>query len=160
MIGPAMSPLKDTPGVLVPPPLIYLAGLAIGSVAEWLWPAPVLPQPVQYAVGFALMAVSFTIAALGFCEFVRAKTPLDPHKPTRELITSGPFRYSRNPLYLSLAMLYIGIAIAIDGIWIIAMLVPTLLVLHHGVILREEAYLERKFPDNYRPYKARVRRWL
>jgi protein-S-isoprenylcysteine O-methyltransferase Ste14 len=160
MIGPVMSPLKDTPGVLVPPPLIYLAGLAIGSVAEWLWPLPVLAQPVQYAVGFALMAVSLTIAALGFREFVRAKTPFDPHKPTREIITSGPFHYSRNPLYLSLAILYAGIAIAVDGIWILALLAPTLIVLHYGVILREEAYLERNFPDTYRPYKARMRRWL
>jgi len=155
-----MSPKKDNPGVLVPPPFIYLAGLLIGIGLEALWPLPVLPQAVQYAAGFALAAASSVIAVLGFREFARAKTPFDPHKSTQRIITSGPFRYSRNPLYLSLAMLYAGIAIAIDGIWIIAMLVPTLIILHYGVILREEAYLERKFPDAYRPYKARVRRWF
>ncbi|MDP2621260.1 MAG: isoprenylcysteine carboxylmethyltransferase family protein [Hyphomicrobiales bacterium] len=155
-----MSPEKDIPGVWVPPPLIYLAGFAIGLVLDLLRPVPVLPQAVQYSAGFALIAIGFAIAALGFREFVRVKTPFDPYQPTQDVITSGPFRYSRNPLYLSLATLYSGTAIAIDGIWIVAMLVPTLIVLHYGVILAEEAYLERKFPDTYLPYKARVRRWF
>ena len=155
-----MSPGKDTAGVLLPPPFIFLAGLAIGSAAEWLWPAPLLPQSVQYAVGFSLMAVSAVIASLGFREFFRHRTPVEPHKPTESIITSGPFRYSRNPLYLSLTLLYAGIAVAVDGIWILVLLAPVLIILHHGVILREEAYLERKFPDVYPAYKARVRRWL
>jgi len=160
MIGPAMNPRQDNAGILLPPPLIYLAGLAIGSVAEWLWPFPLLPQPVQYVAGYALMAVSGVIAVLGFREFARAKTSANAHRPTQAIITTGPFRFSRNPLYLSLALLYAGIAIAVDGIWIMVMLVPVLIVLHYGVILREEAYLERKFPDTYLPYKARVRRWI
>lgn len=155
-----MSPRKDTAGVLLPPPVIFLAGLAIGSAAEWLWPAPLLPQTVQYGVGFTLMAVSAVIAALGFWEFFRHGTPVEPHKPTESVITSGPFRFSRNPLYLSLTLLYAGIAVAVDGIWILVLLAPVLIILHYGVILREEAYLERKFPDVYPAYKARVRRWL
>lgn len=155
-----MNPRKDTAGVLLPPPVIFLAGLAIGSAAEWIWPAPLLPQAVQYAVGFALMGVSAVIAALGFREFARHRTPVDPQKPTEAIIATGPYRYSRNPLYLSLGLLYAGIAIAVDGIWLMVMLVPVLIVLHYGVILREEAYLERKFPDAYPAYKARVRRWL
>ncbi|HSM19382.1 MAG TPA: isoprenylcysteine carboxylmethyltransferase family protein [Hyphomicrobiales bacterium] len=155
-----MSPGKDTAGVLLPPPVIFLAGLAIGLAAEWLWPAPLLPQTLQYAVGISLMALSAVIAALGFREFFRHRTPVEPYKPTESIITSGPFRYSRNPLYLSLTLLYAGTAFAVDGVWIAVLLVPVLILLHDGVILREEAYLERKFPDVYPAYKARVRRWL
>lgn len=155
-----MGPDNDTPSILAPPPLIYFAGLVIGLVLDLLWPMPVLPQSLQYSVGLALMAASSVIAVLGFREFARVNTPFDARKATRNIITSGPYRYSRNPLYLSLAMLYAGIAIAIDCIWVMAMLVPVLIVVHYGIILREEAYLERKFPDAYPSYKARVRRWF
>lgn len=155
-----MSPKKDIPGIWAPPPLFFLAGLAVGSVAEWLWPFPILAQSLQYSAGFALMAASAVIAGLSFREFARAKTSFEIHKPVEAIITSGPFRYSRNPLYLSLTMLYAGIAIAVDGIWIMAMLIPVLIAVHYGVILPEETYLERRFPDVYLPYKARVRRWF
>ena len=155
-----MSNKKDNPGVLTAPPLIYLAGLLIGLGLEALWPIPVLSQSVQYTAGLAVMAVSFVFAAWGFRTFAKAKTHLDVYKPTLAIITTGPFRYSRNPLYVSLTMLYVGIAILVDGGWILAMVVPTLVIIHYGVIIREEAYLAAKFPDTYLPYKARVRRWL
>ena len=92
--------------------------------------------------------------------FKEAKTNFDPRKPTTAIITTGPYRYSRNPSYVSLTVLYLGIAIASDSVWVLAALIPTLLVMHYGVILREEHYLAEKFGEAYLQYKRSVRRWL
>ena len=90
----------------------------------------------------------------------RARTSLDFRRPTIALVTTGPFRFSRNPSYLSLSLLYIGIGIAMDSIWVLAMIIPVVVVTHVTVIVREERYLERVFGEDYRRYKASVRRWL
>jgi len=81
-------------------------------------------------------------------------------KPTTALVTEGPFRYSRNPIYLALTLLYVGVALLINALWILLLVVPAVLVLRYGVIAREEAYLTRKFGEAYRQYMAQVRRWL
>jgi protein-S-isoprenylcysteine O-methyltransferase Ste14 len=81
-------------------------------------------------------------------------------KPTTALVTEGPFRYSRNPIYVALTLLYVGVALLINALWILLLIVPAVLVLRYGVIAREEAYLARKFGDAYRQYMAQVRRWL
>jgi protein-S-isoprenylcysteine O-methyltransferase Ste14 len=81
-------------------------------------------------------------------------------KPTTAIVTKGPFRYSRNPLYVSLTLLYLGVALIINVLWIVLLVVPVLVVMQRGVIGREEAYLERKFGEKYLSYKARVRRWV
>ena len=93
-------------------------------------------------------------------EFRRARTSFDVRKPSTSLITTGPFRFSRNPIYLAMTLLQLGIGIAVDGVWILAALVRALVAMHYGVIVREERYLERKFGDAYRGYKTSVRRWL
>lgn len=92
--------------------------------------------------------------------FRSARTSFDVRKPTTVLITDGPFRFSRNPGYLALSLLYAGIAVIADSLWVLALLAPALFVMHYGVIAREELYLERKFGSQYLEYKARVRRWL
>ena len=92
--------------------------------------------------------------------FKEAKTNFDLRKPTTRIITTGPYRFSRNPSYVSLTMLYLGIAIAADSVWVLAGLIPTLVVMHYGVILREEEYLEAKFGEEYLRYKRSVPRWL
>ncbi len=95
-----------------------------------------------------------------FRQFRRHNTSVKPHEPSTALITRGPYRYSRNPIYLALGLLYAGIGIAADSPWTLALLVPALVVMHYGVIIREERYLERKFADAYRRYKSTTRRWL
>ena len=150
---------KDTPGVIPPPP-IYGCALLIGLGLDWRWPYPVLPVPTQYWVGGIVIALSFVLVAVVLREFFRAKTSFSSHSPSSALITSGPFRYSRNPAYVSLSMLYFGIGIVVDSVWILGLGVVAVLITYYAVILREEAYLERKFGDEYRAYLAEVRRWL
>ena len=151
--------VKDTPGVIPPPP-IYGCALLVGLGLDCLWPYPVLPDLAQYWVGGVVIALSFVLIALVLREFVRAKTSFSSHSPSSALITSGPFRYSRNPAYLSLSMLYVGIGIVVDSVWILGLGIVAVLITHYAVILREEAYLERKFGDEYRTYLVSVRRWL
>ncbi len=150
----------DTAGLIAPPPLIFLAFLLAGLGLDYLWPYPLLREPLQYWLGGAVILCSFAMVFPAFRAFKRAGTEVNPKKPTTAIVSEGSFRFSRNPLYLSLAVLVAGIAVAADAIWVVAMLVPTLVVIRYGVIAREEAYLERKFGEEYLAYKARVRRWF
>ncbi|HKO25740.1 MAG TPA: isoprenylcysteine carboxylmethyltransferase family protein [Chloroflexota bacterium] len=107
----------------------------------------------------------FTTSRLGLSSklyetMLRAHTPLDPRQPTRQLVTWGPFRLSRNPGYASEAMIYAGIASVVNTLWPFFFLPAVLVVIQRGVIAREEHYLKRKFGAEYRKYKARVRRWI
>ncbi len=151
---------KDTAGVIAPPPVIYFAFLLIGLGADALWPVAVLPQVARYAAGGAVIALSLALVISAFRQFRRHKTSFKPHEPSTALITEGPYRYSRNPMYLALSLLYAGLSIAADSPWTLALLAPLLIVMHYGVIIREERYLERKFGDDYRRYKSTARRWL
>jgi len=149
---------KDTPGVVAPPPLIYLGGLVVGLVLDRIWPAPFMTaRPVA---GTALVLLGVALMALGIREFKRAGTDYKPYRPATRVITSGPFRFTRNPLYLSLTVVYAGIALGLASLWALALLVPVLVVIRYGVVAREERYLERKFGGDYLRYKESVRRWL
>ncbi len=151
--------VKDTPGV-IPPPLIYGCALLIGLGLDWLWPNPVLPVPAQYLVGGIVIALAGVLIAVVLREFFRAKTTFGFRSPSSALITSGPFRYSRNPAYVTLSLLYFGFGIVVDSVWILGLGVVAVLITHYAVILCEEAYLERQFGDEYRAYVAEVRRWI
>lgn len=151
---------QDSPGVAALPPLVYAAGLLAGFGLDALLPAPSISGPAGLALGGVLVAAGMVLAAAFFRAFHSAGTPVDVRKPTAALVTSGPFRLSRNPGYVSLALIYAGIAIVGDAPWAFAMLVPTLLVVDRGVIQREERYLERKFGEPYLRYRAQTRRWL
>ncbi len=151
----------DHPDVIAPPPLIYLGFLGVGLLLDQVWPvaAPVAASP-RYWLALALFGVGLVIALAGFREFRRAKTNVNPHKPTTAIITGGPYAYTRNPLYVALALFHGAIAIALGNVWALLLLVPALLVIRYGVIAREERYLEAKFGAEYLAYKGRVRRWL
>ena len=151
---------NDHPGVIALPPLIYLAFLLTGLALDYLWPVAVLPDRVQYTAGFAIMALGGVIVAFTLPQYRKARTNFSPFKPTTAVIVGGPHQFSRNPAYLSLSLLYTGIGIAGDNLWMLGLLVPTLVVMHYGVISREEQYLESKFGEEYLRYKASVRRWL
>ena len=151
---------QDAPGVIAMPPLIYGAFLLLGLGLDFLSPIPVLPDWVRYFVGLPLIAASFAVAIPAVRIFRKADTNLDVRKPTTTVVAQGPFRYSRNPIYLAMTMLYIGVGLAADSLWVLGLVLPALIVMQFGVIRREERYLERKFGDEYLTYKRAVRRWI
>ena len=124
------------------------------------FPAHVLPEQLANWIGVVLVIASFPIAIWALRTLIRANTTFDTMKPTTAIVTAGPFQYSRNPMYVSLTLLYLGVALLINILWILLLVVPLLVVMQRGVIAREEAYLERKFGEEYLSYKARVRRWI
>ena len=150
----------DSPGVVAPPPLIYGVPLAAGLYMNRADPFPIIPEQYARWIGVALLAVAVVMGVSAFAQFWRKHTAVMPYRPTTAIIQSGPFRITRNPLYLSLAIGYIGIAMLMNAAWPLLLLPLVLLVMHRGVILREERYLEQKFGDEYNSYKMRVRRWL
>ena len=90
----------------------------------------------------------------------KADTRVETNKPTTTIVANGPYRFTRNPIYIGMFLGQTGLAIGLDNLWVLAALVPFYLVIRYGVVAREEAYLERKFGDVYLGYKSRVRRWL
>lgn len=150
----------DNAGVLAPPPLIYGGPLIAGLLLEKVFPLSLLRSGTARLLGLMLIALSFLIVVPAFVQMHRAATSIRPERPTTALVVEGPFRYSRNPIYLSLTILYIGVSLFCGSLWAIALLPAVLWVMSWGVIAREERYLERKFRDGYRNYAARVRRWL
>ncbi len=151
---------QDAPGVIARPPLIYLGFLALGLALDWLWPNPLLPEMLRYILGGALIGLGLALALASIRCFKAAGTNFDTQKPATAILSDGPYRISRNPIYVGLTAAYAGIGIALDAPWVWVLLIPTLVVMHYGVILREERYLERKFGKEYLDYKTSVRRWI
>lgn len=112
------------------------------------------------AVAVLLFVAGATVALWGKRVMEAAGTNVNPALPSTAIVTSGPFRLTRNPLYLSMLSLYLGAALATNAAWLLILLVPLLAILHFGIVLREERYLEAKFGEPYRVYKTRVRRWI
>jgi protein-S-isoprenylcysteine O-methyltransferase Ste14 len=152
-----------TAGVIARPPLLFLAALLVGFVLDSLLPLP-FPlasiELVHWIIAGSLILAGLALFAAGVRNFLRAGTPLPTNKPTRALVTSGIHRWTRNPIYLGIFLVYGGIGIAAPSPWILILTLPLAITIRHGVVAREEAYLERRFGDAYRAYKARVRRWL
>jgi protein-S-isoprenylcysteine O-methyltransferase Ste14 len=151
---------NDTAGVVAPPPLIYLTGLALGFGLELLLPGSSVPDAVQWIGGGLLAALGLVLLASFNTAFTRKGTAVEPWKPTTAIVTTGPYRVTRNPAYLGMTLLYIGIALLADALWVLAPLPVVLAVIDRAVIAREERYLERKFGREYLDYKAGVRRWV
>ena len=150
----------DNPGVIAPPPLIYGAALAGGLLVNRLYPAAFLPRKVSRALGTAMIAGGAVIGILGLREMRRSETNVDPYKPTTTIVERGPYRYTRNPLYVGMTMMYGGITALANALPAALLLPVVIAVMRLGVIEREERYLESKFGDEYLRYKARVRRWF
>jgi protein-S-isoprenylcysteine O-methyltransferase Ste14 len=145
------------------PPLLYLACLLLGLALDRVLPLPlILPEAalIRWTVGGGLILIGVAIAAAGVRNFSRAATPVRSNQPVRALVTTGIHGWSRNPIYVGMFLLYAGIGIAARSPWVLVLALPLLIILRYGVVAREEAYLERRFGDAYRDYKARVRRWL
>lgn len=149
------------PGIRIPPPVIYVAALAIGFVLNDLWPLSPLSGSSRYVIGSVLIFVSGLIILPVLRRFRRASTPFfDLRKPASALITDGPYRFSRNPSYVTLTLLYLGIGILLNNGWILILAAPVFLVMDLWVVRREERHLEAKFGEEFLRYKAAVRRWL
>ncbi|TML98869.1 MAG: isoprenylcysteine carboxylmethyltransferase family protein [Actinobacteria bacterium] len=155
-----MSAERDAPGVVAPPPLIYAGGLAVGLGLDAALPSASLPRLLRTSLGWVLVVAGVVLLASFLAAFRRARTPVDPREATTTVVTSGPYRLSRNPAYLGMTLIYAGIAVLSQALWAFLALIVTLVVVDRGVIAREERYLERKFGAEYLRYKARTRRWL
>lgn len=156
---PMNQPSRDVPGVVAPPPILYAAGLVVGLLLHHWYPLPWLPPTAGRLLGGAAILLGLGGFA-AIAAFRRAGTSPSPYEPTSRLVTAGPYRFSRNPMYLSFTLWYVGISCWADSLWPLLFLPLVLLVMHRGVITREEAYLERRFGDEYRQYRDRVRRWV
>lgn len=150
----------DNPGVKVFPPLLFVVALIVMLALRYVWPLAIGGRPFTLVLGVALAALAVAIIAWGRSTMLRGGTNVNPTLPTTAIITGGPFGFTRNPLYLGLIGLLLGIGLMFDSWWAVVALIATFPILHYGVVLREEAYLERKFGEPYRSYKASVRRYL
>jgi protein-S-isoprenylcysteine O-methyltransferase Ste14 len=150
----------QTSGVRFPPPLIYVAGLLAAWLLDRLVALPALDDAwggilsiVCFVIGGALLLSSFRL-------FRRGRIDVRPWRPTSALTLSGPYRFTRNPMYLGMAFVYVGFALLFELTWALLLLPIVLLVVQTQVIAREERYLEARFGAEYHAYRARVRRWL
>jgi protein-S-isoprenylcysteine O-methyltransferase Ste14 len=150
----------DRSGVNFPPPLIYIAGFMVGVALEVAFPIGSLPLPLALAAAFIGFAIWLALDGAAMLHFRKARTSMIPMKPSTTLVTSGPYGLTRNPMYVGMAVLYVALALALGVIWALAVVPLVILAVDRLVIAREEPYLERKFGDQYREYKSRVRRWL
>ena len=139
---------------------MYLAALVTGIVLNSLWAMSPLTSSWRYILGSPLIGVAGLLITPVLRRFRRAGTPFDPRKAASVLITDGPYRFSRNPSYVSLTLLYLGVGIILNNGWIWLLVVPVLLVMDLRVVRKEERHLETKFGEDYLRYKASVRRWL
>jgi protein-S-isoprenylcysteine O-methyltransferase Ste14 len=151
---------NDNSGVVAPAPVLYGIAFVVGFVAEKIAPTQMLPFPVSAWLGLTFTAVAIALVVSAFKALAQAHTAFDARKSTTKIVTTGPFRFSRNPTYLSLTLLLIGIAFAISSLWVLVSVIPAVVATQWGVILREENYLKGKFGDGYIRYASKVRRWL
>lgn len=155
-----MAAERDRPGVIAPPPLLYGGALLTGAGLDWLIPLPLLAPGAGRDPGIALIVLG--LAATLWCGllFHRAGTAVEPYKPSTAIVSSGPYRLSRNPIYVALTAISVGIGLWANSAWMLGLILPTLVLMQIAVIGREEVYLETKFGEEYRAYKAKVRRWI
>ena len=149
-----------TPGVIAPPPVLYVAALIVALMLHWFWPLAIFRAAHVRWLGIAVVAVGLAVVIRVFHTLRAAGTTVDPRHPTTVIVTTGLFRFSRNPLYVGLTLMYLGLTLAFSTWWGLVLLVPLLLTMHRGVILREERYLDQTFGEPYRKYCSRARRYL
>ena len=160
MVETGTTASADNPGVIAWPPLLHAAALVVALVLHWVWPWPVFDQPAYRWTGAVLVPVGIGIIIWGRITMLAAGTNINPSRPAVALVTSGPFRFSRNPLYTALMLIFIGLTLAFNTWWGFALLIPVIVVMYVGVIRREERYLEQKFGESYRQYCSHVRRYF
>ena len=151
---------SDVAGVPLPPPFIYLIGLAVGGLAELARSTTGPSRPVAVTIAVLGGLAWLYLDGWSSIRFSRAGTPVIPYKPSTALVVDGPYRFSRNPIYLGMAALYVGLAFLLGWMWALVLLPVALVAVDRLIIAREEPYLERRFGQPYVEYKQRVRRWI
>lgn len=151
---------NDIAGVVAPPPLIYAVPLLVGLLLHWLRPVPLSSRGVMRSLGVLCIGAGAALIVSGVRSMHHVGTEPDPRTPSTALAIEGPYRFTRNPLYLGMTVLYSGITLLANALWAALFLPVVLAVMGRGVIAREERYLDRRFGDEYRAYRLRVRRWL
>jgi protein-S-isoprenylcysteine O-methyltransferase Ste14 len=156
-----MADTADTAQVIIRPPLAWGLAVIAGLALDWLVPLPFLPVDVSAGwLGAMVFVLALALFAWAIVTMTRAGSNVPTNRPTTTVVEGGPYRFTRNPIYLGMFLGLIGLAIMFGNLWLLMMLVPFALVIRYGVVAREEAYLDRKFGNVYRGYRSRVRRWL
>jgi protein-S-isoprenylcysteine O-methyltransferase Ste14 len=156
-----MSQIAPNARVVIRPPLAWAIAIGAGFALDWFVPLPFLPEDWPAGLmGAVVFVLALVLAIWAIDTMTRAGTNVPTNRPTTAIVEGGPYRFTRNPIYMGMFGGLIGLGIAFDNPWLLAMLVPFALVIRYGVVAREEAYLERTFGDAYRGYRRRVRRWL
>jgi protein-S-isoprenylcysteine O-methyltransferase Ste14 len=152
--------VRDCPGVAVVPPLLYGGAFIVVLILHWLWPLRIVSPAIAFWLGLGLIILALALAAWGRRTMHASGTNISPLKPAVSLVTSGPYRFTRNPLYVAISLLFLGLTMLLNSWWGVVVLAPVLVILHWGVVRREERYLELKFGKQYADYRSRVRRYL
>jgi protein-S-isoprenylcysteine O-methyltransferase Ste14 len=156
-----MEVTTDNANAVVRPPIAWAVAFVGGVAINALYPMPFVPASVPAAwVGGAIFALGFALAIWAIATLRMAGSRVETYNPTTMIVSSGPYGFTRNPIYIGMFLGQTGLAVGLNNLWLVATLVPFLVVIRYGVVAREEAYLERKFGDDYPRYKSRVRRWL
>ena len=152
---------RDAPDIVVLPPVLVGGTMIVGLIIHYLlWQVNVLPMLLSRILGVVLFVSSGVLAHFAHRAMQRVGTNVLPTQPTLALATDGPFRFTRNPLYIAAIGVYLGTTLWVNSLVMLLLIIPMALVLHRGIVLREERYLAAKFGDEYDAYRTRVRRWL
>ena len=142
------------------PPFVYLGAIALGLLLHFAWPVRLVSRAASVPLGGTAVIVAVALFIGAIRTFRTAGTPVPGNRPTTTIVRTGPYRCSRNPIYLSFSLLQLGVASWVNSLWLVVTLMPAVALMSFVVIPREEQYLETRFPSDYLPYKASVRRWL
>jgi protein-S-isoprenylcysteine O-methyltransferase Ste14 len=151
---------SGVPNVKIIPPLVYLAGVVIGIVISIWIPTKIAPNSLAWTLGGILLICGAVLAGSAILKFKNVGTPVRPDRAANTLVVVGPYRITRNPMYLGLALVYVGIALADQSVWALILLPVVLRIIQRRAIEPEEAFLERRFGADYIRYKENVRRWI
>lgn len=151
---------RHGPGIRLHPPVIYAVSILAGIGLDKFWPLAMPPGLHGMLYAGCILAVAVGIALWSLYQFYREDTDVRPDRPDRALITGGPYRYTRNPLYITLSLIQLAVAVWLNNLWILLFLPLSIIAITHYAIAREERYLEKLFGRDYLDYKARVRRWF
>lgn len=160
MSEPCLQEDRHGPGVRLHPPVIFGISILGGIGLDKVYPLG-MPYGLQDSIaGYCIIAAALAIALWALIQFLREGTDVRPDRPDTALITTGPYRYSRNPLYIVLVLIQVTAALWLDTLWVLLLTPASIVVISRYAIRREECYLEKLFGQQYLDYKKRVRRWL
>jgi protein-S-isoprenylcysteine O-methyltransferase Ste14 len=151
---------RDNSGIVFPPPLAYVIGFGVGYGLHRIMPIRLAASGAWRAPGWTLIAIAAAVMLSALVTFRRVGTTPNPTKPAAALALGGPYRFTRNPMYVGWVFAYVGAALLVNAVWPLLLLPVVIAVVQRMFIEKEERYLEQKFGEAYRQYKARVRRWI